>query len=81
VFVKVRDFGGGIDISDLPRATLAPGWSSEVSLGMGFTLMLEMADVLWLATSGEGTTICIEKSVSPSPDPAMEFVLQTFPVA
>lgn len=61
VYVRITDQGGGIAADDLPKALL-PGWSSEVSLGMGFTLMLEMADALWLATGSTGTTICIEKT-------------------
>lgn len=61
VYVRIADQGDGIAEEVLPHA-LMPGWSSETSLGMGFTLMLEMADALWLATGSTGTTICIEKS-------------------
>jgi anti-sigma regulatory factor (Ser/Thr protein kinase) len=61
VFVHVSDNGGGITAANIPKA-LTLGWSSEVSLGMGFTLMLEMADALWLATGSHGTTVCIEKT-------------------
>jgi anti-sigma regulatory factor (Ser/Thr protein kinase) len=61
VYVRISDSGNGISAEDIPKA-LKPGWSSEVSLGMGFTLMMEMADALWLATGATGTTICIEKS-------------------
>jgi anti-sigma regulatory factor (Ser/Thr protein kinase) len=60
VFVRVDDNGGGIAVENLPHV-ISPGWSSEVSLGMGFTLMLEMSDALWLASGPEGTSICIEK--------------------
>lgn len=78
VFVSVQDYGGGIDILDLPRATLAPGWSSEPSLGMGFTLMLEMSDVLWLSTSPDGTTVCIEKSAVRRDEPVLNHLLETY---
>lgn len=78
VYVCVQDYGGGIDILDLPRATLAPGWSSELSLGMGFTLMLEMSDVLWLATSPDGTTVCIEKSAVRPEEPVLGDLLASF---
>ncbi|HEY3413167.1 MAG TPA: ATP-binding protein [Armatimonadota bacterium] len=60
VFVRVDDNGRGIAVENLPNV-VSPGWSSEYSLGMGFTLMLEMSDTLWLASGPEGTSICIEK--------------------
>lgn len=66
VFVRVDDSGGGIAVENLPKV-VSPGWSSEYSLGMGFTLMLEMSDALWLASGPDGTSICIEKSISARP--------------
>lgn len=61
IFVRITDMGSGITTMNIPKA-LSLGWSSGRSLGMGFTLMLEMADALWLATGEQGTTVCIEKS-------------------
>jgi hypothetical protein len=75
VYVFVADTGRGITLENLPKA-LTPGWSSEPSLGMGFTLMLEMSDAIWLSTGAFGTTLCVEKSVSPRPDPLLETLLQ-----
>ena len=66
VFVRVDDNGHGIAVENLPKV-VSPGWSSEVSLGMGFTLMLEMSDALWLASGPEGTSICIEKWICRRP--------------
>jgi anti-sigma regulatory factor (Ser/Thr protein kinase) len=70
VYVFVSDDGHGIAMDDLPKA-LTPGWSSEPSLGMGFTLMLEMADALWLSTGSFGTRICIEKDATEEARPCM----------
>src|SRR5262249_5325018 len=38
--VRVSDRGPGIRPEDLPSSILVPGFSTKVSLGMGFTLML-----------------------------------------
>lgn len=77
VFVHVQDKGNGICLDDLPKATLAAGWSSDLSLGMGFTLMLEMSDVVWLSTSEDGTTVCIEKTASQAMERGMnDYLLQ-----
>jgi len=75
VYAFIADTGRGITLENLPRA-LTPGWSSEPSLGMGFTLMLEMSDVIWLSTGPYGTTVCIEKYVSPRTDPLLETLLR-----
>jgi anti-sigma regulatory factor (Ser/Thr protein kinase) len=64
VFALITDAGRGITMEMLPKA-LSPGWSSLPSLGMGFTLMMEMADALWLSTDARGTAICIQKCVRP----------------
>lgn len=70
VFAFLADTGHGITLDMLPKA-LSPGWSSIPSLGMGFTLMLEMADVLWLSTNANGTLLCIQQNVAPREDPSL----------
>lgn len=66
VQVVVSDTGIGIDFGRLPKATLMPGFSTKQTLGMGFTLMLELADRLLLCTGSEGTTIVIERLLEPA---------------
>ncbi|MDH7568258.1 MAG: PAS domain S-box protein, partial [Armatimonadota bacterium] len=61
LIVRVSDHGGGIRAEDLPGAVLSPGFSTEVSLGMGYTLMLHLTDTVWLSTGPEGTVVQIEK--------------------
>ncbi|MDP2182960.1 MAG: PAS domain S-box protein [Actinomycetota bacterium] len=57
---EVVDDGPGIDFSDLPKATLVPGYSCTMSLGMGFTLMLAECDRVLLATGPSGTAVVLE---------------------
>lgn len=64
VRLVLSDNGPGIDFRHLPKATLTPGYSSTQTLGMGFTLMLELSDRLLLCTDPGGTTLVLEKDVS-----------------
>lgn len=61
ILVRVTDRGQGIKPEDLPATILKPGFSTKVSLGMGYTLMLQHADRVWLSTGPEGTVVQIEK--------------------
>jgi len=63
VQVRVEDHGKGIDFSELPKSTLLRGYSSKVSLGMGYTIMLELMDKVYLLTSSQGTTVIIEMMI------------------
>lgn len=60
VQVAIQDMGAGIDFKTLPKATLAAGFSTKVSLGMGFTIMLEICDRILLATEPGFTCIVLE---------------------
>lgn len=62
---RVSDHGKGIRPEDLPRTIFVPGFSTKVSLGMGYTLMLELVDDLWLATGPAGTVVQLEKWIHP----------------
>jgi len=62
--VRVSDQGAGIRADDLPASILLPGFSKAVSLGMGYTLMLELVDRIWLATGPEGTIVQLEKWIT-----------------
>lgn len=65
VTLVICDHGPGISPANLARATLERGFSTEVSLGMGFVMMLEAADVLALSTSEKGTTVLMRISAQP----------------
>lgn len=74
VLVLLSDEGPGIDASALPRATLMKGYSTKVSLGMGFSLMLELLDRVTLDTSRSGTRLLLEKGPPAPPLDLDEFM-------
>jgi anti-sigma regulatory factor (Ser/Thr protein kinase) len=62
VTVQIADNGSGIAPAHLARATLEQGFSTRVSLGMGFHLMLQSTDTLALCTDVHGTIIFLQVS-------------------
>lgn len=75
LLIYFEDHGKGIDATTLPRATLMKGYSTMVSLGFGFTILLELLDRVNLHTSPEGTRLLLEKGPAPA-KVDMEDVLQ-----
>lgn len=65
VWVRISDRGTGIASHFLPAAILKPGFSTKVSLGMGYKMMLELVDRVWLATSESGTVVQLEQRLQP----------------
>lgn len=60
VTVRIEDVGPGIDFAQLPNAVLAAGYSTAPSLGMGYSILLEMMDRVYLSTQPGGTWILLE---------------------
>lgn len=58
--IEVSDEGSGIDFAHLPKATLLSGFSTKQTLGMGFTIMLDLADQVLLNTGPDGTIVVLE---------------------
>ncbi len=65
VQVRVEDCGSGITMENLPRATLARGFSTKATLGHGLKMMLETADRLFLLTGPTGTRLVLEQDRTP----------------
>ncbi|MDQ2732622.1 MAG: ATP-binding protein, partial [Armatimonadota bacterium] len=61
--VRVCDGGPGIHSSLLPRATLLKGYSTKTSLGVGFSVIINLCDHLYLSTSEGGTDFLVEMSM------------------
>ncbi|MCL5773062.1 MAG: PAS domain S-box protein [Firmicutes bacterium] len=59
--ILISDYGPGIDFETLPKATLVAGFSTKPSLGLGFTMMLELTDRILLSTRPGNTIIVLEK--------------------
>ena len=77
VTVQIEDRGTGIAPAHLARATLEQGYSTRVSLGMGFHLMLQATDALALCTDSQGTIIFLQVSNKPR-QTAQEAVLAQY---
>jgi anti-sigma regulatory factor (Ser/Thr protein kinase) len=58
--IRIEDVGPGIDFAHLPNAVLAAGFSTAPSLGMGYSILLEMMDRVHLSTNTSGTIILLE---------------------
>jgi HD-GYP domain-containing protein (c-di-GMP phosphodiesterase class II)/anti-sigma regulatory factor (Ser/Thr protein kinase) len=58
--ILIQDNGSGIDLADLPKSTLMQGYSTKLSLGQGFKLMMNYSDRLVLCTNSSGTSILLE---------------------
>ena len=65
--VSIADSGPGIDFRTLPRATLVPGFSTSASLGMGFTIMLQLCERVLLSTRPGRTVVTLEFAAAPEP--------------
>jgi PAS domain S-box-containing protein len=66
--VWIEDQGQGIDIKQLPRATLERGYTTASSFGHGFYMMLSLVDRVFLLTGSSGTCIVLEQFlVAPEP--------------
>ncbi len=63
VWVAVNDKGPGISSLILPRATLLRGFSTKPSLGLGYSIMLEVSDHILLRTGDQGTTVVLVKNL------------------
>jgi anti-sigma regulatory factor (Ser/Thr protein kinase) len=59
VSILIEDTGTGISPAQLARATLERGFSTRVSLGMGFFMMIESVDSIVLSTSPKGTSLLL----------------------
>lgn len=61
VWVVVTDKGKGIASLILPRAVLLRGFSTKPSLGLGYSIMLEVSDLILLNTGEQGTSVVLMK--------------------
>lgn len=60
LMLVASDKGPGIEALSLPDVALKKGYSTAASLGMGYKVMIEFSDRVYLATSPEGTVVAVE---------------------
>ncbi len=60
LLLVVSDRGPGIEALALPDVALKRGYTTAVSLGMGYKAIISIADKVYLATGPGGTTVAIE---------------------
>ncbi|HYG57213.1 MAG TPA: ATP-binding protein, partial [Symbiobacteriaceae bacterium] len=65
--IVVADSGSGIPYDILPKAVLADGYSTQHSLGKGYSVMLRYMDRIYLGTSSQGTTVILERRAGGEP--------------
>ncbi len=65
VFIT-KDHGTGIRALELPDVALTRHYSTAGTLGMGYKLIIEFADTVYLATGPDGTTVAIEMTIADS---------------
>jgi PAS domain S-box-containing protein len=78
VWVAVKDEGLGIESLILPRAVLLKGFSTKPSLGLGYSIMLEVADRILLSTGTSGTTVVLIKSLHKEPTAPLDAIPDTW---
>ncbi len=61
VWAVVADQGSGIESLILPRAVLLRGFSTKPSLGLGYSIMLDVCDRILLSTGPSGTNVVLIK--------------------
>lgn len=62
----ISDPGSGIPTLTLPDIALLRGYSTAGTLGMGYKIMIALADRVYLATGPKGTTVAIEIKLQPA---------------
>jgi|GEM_PF-1117967 len=63
VWIGVADNGPGIDSLILPEAVLRRGFSTRPSLGLGYSIMLGVADQVLLDTGPTGTKVVLVRNI------------------
>lgn len=76
VWVVINDKGAGIESLILPRAVLLRGFSTKPSLGLGYSIMLDVSDRILLNTGENGTTVVLIKEIT---EPELGMLTQYLP--
>ena len=61
----------GIQALSIPDVALTRGYSTAGTLGMGYKIMISLADRVYLETGPEGVTVAIEMMLEPASEQAL----------
>ena len=75
LLIAVTDNGPGMQAINLPDVALKRGYTTAVSLGMGYKAMISIADHVYLATGPNGTTVAIEMELQTTAKSPAEIIL------
>lgn len=78
VYVGISDNGPGIESLILPKAVLKRGFSTKPSMGLGYSIMLQIADQILLDTGDDGTIVVLIKQVTPEPEVSLDSLPDTW---
>ncbi len=67
VVCMISDTGPGIEALALPDVALTKGYSTANTLGMGYKIMIKLADKVYLATGPEGSVVAVEMGLHAGP--------------
>lgn len=67
----IEDKGPGIHALSIPDVALTRGYSTAGTLGMGYKIMISLADKVYLETGPEGVTVAIEVLLKPDSEQAL----------
>ncbi|MCL5104729.1 MAG: PAS domain S-box protein [Armatimonadetes bacterium] len=73
LMLVVSDEGRGMEALTLPELALVKGYSTIGTLGMGYKIMISLADKVYLATGPTGTTVGIEMAADRNSTPLEDF--------
>lgn len=75
LLVMVTDNGPGMQALNLPDVALKKGYTTAVSLGMGYKTMISTADQVYLATGPDGTIVASEIRLQATDKPLAEITM------
>lgn len=78
VWVTVVDHGPGIESLIFPSAVLRRGFSTKPSLGLGYSIILQVADQILLSTGESGTTVVLVKNINEEAKPLIDSLPDTW---
>lgn len=78
VWVRVTDKGPGMESLILPKAVLRRGFSTKPSLGLGYSIMIDVADRILLNTGSSGTDLVLIKNIRSHEGIALEAIPDTW---